>query len=237
MALTQTQAQIAENVRQFADVKGTTALLRHPNANVYDYINRAFGSIHRKLTEAGLGDRFISTTTVSITSGTSTYALPATFDHLLSVNIEVNGSTVWLKAFEENERAALTDSNTTFTGIPFAYRLRASNIEFLPVPTGDYEASLYFTPTPTSLATDGTDASTIWDTINRLDDYVIAYAAQFIFVKDKRLDMLQVAKQLLDEIGMEISAIGRSRDRNSPPRIRDEMMTNRYGRRLRLRGY
>src|SRR5687767_4008979 len=157
MALSQTQNQILENVRQFANAKGTTALLRHPNANVYDYINRAFGSLHRKLTEAGLGDRFISSTTVSVTSGTATYALPATFDRLLSLDMNANGSKYWLSKYEMNERPGLTDPSSTYTGVPLTYRLRGSNIEYLPTPGGSYTGTLWYVPTSSNLATDGTD--------------------------------------------------------------------------------
>lgn len=234
MALTQTQAQIAENVRQFADVKGTTALLRHPNANVYDYINRAFGSLHRKLTEAGLGDRFISSTTVSITSGTATYALSATFDRLLSVDVTANGAKYWLTKYELNERAGLTDASATYTGVPVTYRLRGSNIEYLPTPAGSYSSTIWYVPTPTNLATDGTDASTVFDTINRLDDYLIAYAAQFVSIKDSKADKLAWSKQIIGEISEEIRALAHSRDMNSPPRPVNERPTNRFGRRAHV---
>jgi hypothetical protein len=234
MALTQTQGQIAENVRQFANAKGTTALLRHPNTNVYDYINRAHGSLHRKLTEAGLGDRFLSTTTVTTASGTSTYSLPATFDHLISIDMSANGAKFWLSGHEMNERPGLTDPSATYTGVPLTYRLRGSNIEYLPTPSGVYTSVLWYVPTPTNWATDGSDSSSLFDTINRLDDYIIAYAARFIATKDRAWDLVNECKELCKEIAEEIEVIGHARDRNSPPRPINERPTNRFGRRMHV---
>lgn len=231
MSLTQTQAQILANVRQFADAAGTTALQRHANANVYDYINRALGSLHRKLTEAGLGDRYLSSTTMSLTSGTATYSLPATFDHLISVDLTANGTKTWLVAYEMHERPALTDPASTFSGTPICYRLRGSNIEYLPTPGSSYSSVIWYVPTPTSWATDGTDASSTFDTINRLDEYLVAYASRLIAVKDKKWDLVGQCKALMEEIGDEIASIGHARDRNSPPRPVDEMMHDRFGRR------
>lgn len=230
MALTQTLAQIRESVRQYADVKGTTALLRHPDATVNDYINRALGSLHRKLDEAGVGMQFLSSSTVTTSAGTATYSLPADFRHLISLDLTANGVKTWLVGYEVHERAALTDPSATFAGVPFTYRLRGSVVELLPTPQGVYSGTLWYVPTPTQFATSGGDAST-WDTIDRLDDYLVAYAAKLIATKDKKKDLFAAAKDTMQELDDEIRAIGRRRDMNSPARPVDEYMTNRWGRR------
>ena len=68
------------------------------------------------------------------------------------------------------------------------------------------------------------------DTINRLDDYIIAYAARFIAIKDKNWDLAGQCKALIDEMTPEIEALGRNRDRNSPPRVLDTRTRDRWGR-------
>lgn len=234
MSLNQTQAQILANVRQMTDTAGTTALLKHPSANVYDYINRALASLHRKLTEAGLGDRYLSSTTVTTVSGTATYSLPATFDHLISVDLEANGAKGWLTAYEMHERPMLTDPNAITSGVPVTYRLRGSNIEYLPTPMGVYTSTLWFVPTPTNWATDGSDATSTFDTINRLDEYVIAAASVPIAFKEKNWGLKKELDGVVSGIGEELAAIGRMRDRNSPPRPVDDTLTNRFGRRSRF---
>ena len=60
MALTQRRDEIRDNVRRMANVEGTTALVRHPNTDLNDYINRAIGSLHRILTDAIPDQRLLS---------------------------------------------------------------------------------------------------------------------------------------------------------------------------------
>jgi len=229
MALNQTLAQIRTNVRRFTDSGGTNATVRHPDADCNDYINRAFGSLHRILTDSLPDQRALSSTTVTTVSGTSTYALPPDFDHLISVDLTANGVKVWLVGYEMHERPSLSDPATSYTGVPYTYRLRGSNIELLPTPGGVYTGTLWYVPTPSQLSN---DAST-YDTINRLDDYIIAYASRFIAIKDKNWDLAAQCKALIEELREEVQTIARGRDKNSPPRIVDEMHADRWGRRVR----
>ncbi len=229
MALTQTRALIRANVRRFTDTGGTNALQRHPDADLNEYIDRALGSLHRALSEYMPDNRLLSSTSVSLVSGTTEYALPATFDHLISVDISANGHKSWLVAYEMHERAALTSPDLMTAGVPVAYRLRGSSIEYLPTPSGSYTSVVWYVPTPTQFTGD----SETYDTINRLDDYLVAYASQFIAIKEKNTTLLGVCKDLYGELKTEISMVARSRDKNSPPRVVDESMANRWGRRPR----
>lgn len=231
MALTQTLTQITANVRQFTDTGGTNALVRHPTANLYDYINRGLGSLHRLLTEQLPDQRFLSSTTVTTESGVTEYDLPADFDHLISIDLSANGGKTWLTAYEMHERAALTDPSTGSISQPMFYRLRGSSIEYLPSPNGVYTSTLWYVPTPTQLAT-GSDT---FDTINRLDDYVIAYASRFVAVKDKNGELKNLCNELMAELRGDVMIVARNRDKNSPSRIVDEMQANRWGRGRRVR--
>lgn len=225
MALTQTLTQLTANVRRFADIGGTNALVRHPDADLYDYLNRAFGSLHRILTEQLPDVRVLSSTTVTTSAGTATYALPADFDHLISVDLTANGSKTWLLSYEMHERASLTAPSSAGIGVPLAYRLRGSNIEYLPTPTGVYTSVLWYVPTPSQL----TSGAQTYDTINRLDDYLIAYAARFVAVRDKNSDLVGICNQMIAEFRREAEQAARGRDKNSPSRIVDESFANRWG--------
>lgn len=232
MALNQNLAQIRENVRRFTDTRGQNALARHPDADVNDYINRAFGSLHRILTESLPDQRVLSSSTITTVAATSTYNLPSDFDHLISVDLTANGVKSWLVAYEQHERPALTDPNGSYQGVPFRYRLRGSVIELLPTPQAVYTGTLWYVPTPSQLSSD----SSSYDTINRLDDYIIAYASRFVAVRDKNWELAGACKSLVEELRGEVETLARSRDKNSPPRIVDESYADRWGRRLR-RGY
>lgn len=227
MALNQSLEQLRNGVRKFANIQGTTALARHPDADINDYINRGLGSLHRRLTQALPDQRILSSTTITTEDGVSTYALPALFDFLISIELTAAGGRRWLTAYEMSERPYIVAPNQPTTGIPTVYRLRGGNIEFLPTPGDEYTPLLWYIPSATQLSS---DAST-FDTIDRLDDYVIAYAARFAAIKDKNWDVVNVAcKPMLDELIPEIEALGRNRDRNSPPRIVDVRERDRWGR-------
>lgn len=226
MALNQRQDAIRANVRKFANVQGTTALLRHPDADLNDYINRALGSLHRKLITALPDQRYLSSTTVTTEADVSTYGLPADFDHLISIDLNANSHRTWLNAYEMSERPMLTSADESFTGIPFSYRLRAANIEYLPTPGGVYTSTLWYVPRATQLTQD----AAVFDTISRLDDYLIAHASRPIAIKDKNWDLVTACKNVLDELSGDIEVISRGRDKNSPPRVVDVYQSNRWGR-------
>ena len=227
MALTQTRTQIRANVRRLSDTGGTNALERHPDTDLNEYIDLALGSLHRALSEGNAGQRYLSSTSVSITASTATYALPATFDHLISVDLSANGHKTWLTAYEMHERPGLTSPDLNTLGVPMVYRLRGSNIEYLPTPDSTYTSVLWYVPTPTQFTA---DADT-FDTVNRLDTFLVAYASRFIAIKDKNTSLISMCDELLGELREEIAVVARNRDRNSPPRVVDEMAANRWGRR------
>lgn len=226
MALNRTQQEMRDGMRKFANVQGTTALLRHPDADCNDYLNRALGSLHRKLTTALPDQRILGSTTVTTSDGVTTYSLPAGFDFLISAELNADGHRSWLLGYEMSERATLASSDLPSDGIPFAYRLRGGNIELLPAPGDGHTVLLWYVPAASQLTANGQ----AYDTISRLDDYLIAYGARLIAIKDKQWDLVSAAKQIIDELDEEISALARNRDRNSPPRIVDQYLTDRWGR-------
>lgn len=231
MALTQSLEQMRDALRRFCNVQGTTALIRHPNADLNGYLARGLSRLHFRLTQAAPDQLYLSTTAISTSEGVTVYALPTNFKHLISVDLVINGAKHWLESFEMNERPILTSGDQFYTGIPFCYRIRGGNYELLPTPSGVFTGTLWYVPTTTELAS---DASTL-DTLNRLDDFVIAYAAQFVATKDGNATLMAMAQQVMGELEQEIEVIGRSRDLNSPSRIIDVYASDRWGRRRRYR--
>lgn len=231
MALTQTREQVRDNVRRTTDTRGSNALVRHPNTDLNEYINRGYAALYRKLTMVLPDQRFLSSSTITTVAGTTVYALPSDFDHLISIDLSANGTLAWLVSYEMNERPMLADPNAHGHGIPMTYRLRGSNIELLPSPSGVYTVTLWYVP---SVGQFTADANTL-DTIVRLDDYVISYASRCIAVQNKDWPLVNECRQQMADLDPELEAIARSRDKNSPSRIVDEMVTNRFGRRTSRR--
>jgi hypothetical protein len=229
MALTQTREDMRDALRSFTNTQGTTALLRHPDAELNGHLLRGLSRLRYRLNQQNPDQRILSSTSAATSDGTSLYSLPSDFSFLISVDIVANGTKSWLTSYEMHERAALTSADQPSSGIPFCYRLRGGNIEFLPVPGGAYTYTLWYVPHTTEFTSD----ASVLDTINRLDDFVIAYAGRFIATKDKNWDLLGECKALMAELEEEIAVLGRSRDQNSPSRITDVYRADRWGRRRR----
>ena len=218
MALTQTREQVRDNVRRGADIRGTNALVRHPNTDLNEYIHRGYAALRRKLDVIVPDQRFLSSAAISTVAGTELYALEADFDHLISIDVLANGTLTWLTSYEMRERPGLASPSAAGTGIPMTYRLRGSNIELLPSPSGVYTVTLWYVPTATLAAAD----ATTFDTIIRLDEYVISYAMLQVAVRDKNWALAGECRTAMAELDPELEAIARSRDKNSISRIVDE---------------
>ena len=200
MGLNQTLAQMRASARDFGNFKGATALLRHPDAAMNDAINVALGSLRRKLDEVDSGQRWLASTTITTANGTATYSLPVTFEHLISVDLSANGVRSWLTAFEMHERPSLLSPTSPSAGTPFCYRVEGSNIEYLPTPSGIYTSLLWFIPSAQQFATGGSDDAVTFDTLNRLDEYVIAYAVRLRATKDKNWDLVNECRTLCAQL-------------------------------------
>lgn len=232
MSLDQSLAQLVINIRRFTDTGGVSARERHPDASLYDYTNRALGSLHRLLTSALPDQRILAGDTITTADGTSLYDLPRDFESLISIDLSANGYKSWLIAYEMHERPMLTSPQMDSIAVSSSYRLHgATQIEYLPTPRGIYTSQLWYVPTATQLSA-GDDT---FDTINRLDDYVIPYASRPIAVRDKNWELVAECKRQIDEFRAEVLEVARKRDRNSPSRIVDEQMANRWGRTRRFR--
>jgi hypothetical protein len=228
LALNQTLTQLINSTRKCADIEGTSALLRHPDSDVTDYVNRGVAALCRILTLYIPDQQYLSSASVTLVSGTATYSLNSTFRNLISVDLTANGTKSWLTAYNMNERPILSDSNIASSGIPLFYRLRAANIEYLPTPgASGYTSTLWYVPVPVQLSSGGT---TTFDTIDRLDDYIIWYAAREVAKKDRLWDLHNALSQNLSELRSDIQTLARSRDMNSPPRVRDDYANDRFGR-------
>lgn len=225
MALSRTIDQMVDALRRSTDTQGTAALERHPDADVFDYVNRGIAALDRLLKRFDNGQRYLSSSTITTVSGTETYALPADFMHLVSLSGTFDGEVRWLTSYEMNERPALADTNAGWTGEPLYYRLRGDNVSLLPTPAAVYTLTLWYSPAPSTLTTTQT-----YDTIARLDDYIVAYAAQFICEKDRNWEHYDRLGARMARLESEVEAIGRNRDMNSPARIIDVAERDRFGR-------
>ncbi len=229
MSITQTLAELTTNVRRTTDTLGTSAAARHPDANIYDAVNRGIAALHRKLTQTIPDQRSLSSYSGSLTAGTSTVALStisSSFERLISIELTANGSKHHLTRYQMQERPGLL-SPTGQRAQPQHYRIIGSNLEFLPTPDSAYTILVWYVPDASQLTAGGSI-----DTIARLDDFIIWYASREIATRDSKWQLIATLDQRLREISADIETYGRNRDMQEPPSIINERAMDRYGRSL-----
>lgn len=227
MPLTQTLALLRGNVRRQCDIEGTDALARFPDVEVNDYVNRGVAALYRILVRSRGDQRFLSSTSITTVAGTSGYSLNAAFMTLISVEGTVDGRPIWFEAYQPEEHAFLADADSGWGSAPIYYAIRGgTTIDFLPTPQAVYSLTAWYVPAPTALSS---DSDTI-DTIARLDDYVIWWASREVAAKQGAADREAAMTAKLAVLEPEIEALARRRDHNSPPRMIDDDLHDRYGR-------
>ncbi len=224
MPTSRTLEQLRDSVQRVADVRAFTA--RHSEESVNDLVNRGLGALNRLCASVNPEFRPIASYAIE-TDGTNTvYGLPPSFRHLISVEYVADGVKTWLQPYEMFERAEL-DPAEPEAGQAYAYRLLGTNIELLPLPEDGHTATLWYGTTATQLSDDESSV----DVSDRLDDYVIWWAAREIAMDRadwERHDRLSAKIASLEE---EIRIIARSRDVSAPSRVVDvRTYTDRYGR-------
>lgn len=226
MALTRTLAQLRDAVQRTADVVAFTD--RHPTAYLNDLVNRGIGALHRQTAIIDPEFRPLASTTITADGSSSLYPLPAAFRSLISAEYTGgDGVKVWLLPYEMHERAALADdSTTTYTTDAQYYKIIGSNIELLPTPAEDHETLLWYATTASQLTLDGDQ----FDVYDRLDDYIIWWAAREI--ADERGDWERSDRLSAKIAAMtaDIQTLAHHRDLSGPARIVDLRQADRYGR-------
>jgi hypothetical protein len=234
VALTRTLTQLRDSTRRAADVVAFTD--KHPNSAVNDLINRGLGALQRLTAQVNPEFRPLASTTITTDGDNTLYALPADCRSIISVEYTGDSSDqkTWLIPYEMHERAALSESAATdgFSRA-HAYRQIGSNLELLPLADADHQALVWYATTATQLSD---DADTV-DVFDRLDDYVIWWAAREIAMERGDWERHQVLDGKIAAMTGDIMVLARQRDVSHPGRIVDVNMADRYGRHRRRGWY
>lgn len=233
MPLTRTLAQFRDAVQRTAGIVAFVGTgKRHSQDQVDDNINRGFGALQRITAAIDPEFRPIASTTFTTDGSATEYGLPINCRSVLAVHYTIDGKSVWLTPYELPERPALinmtTDSSSTRA---HHYKVLGSNIEFLPRPASGHTVLLWYAPTVTQLSSPTSAA----DVFERLDDYVIWWAAREIAMDREDYERHDRLTQKIEGMEEQIAICARSRDLSQPARIVDLRMADRYGRWRRTR--
>ena len=199
-------------VRQMADIVNNNVCT---DAEINSYLNLELDELYDLLIDT-YEDYFISSSSISIVSGTASYAIPSDFYKIRGVDIIISASESFsLRAFQFEER----NQYGTGDAKSLRYQLRGSLLHFIPSPTVTVTGTLWYIPARTDTASGGS-----FDSINGWHDYAIAGAA--IRCNNKQeTDVSWLIKQKND-IKERVLSLASKRDVGSPRRVVD--VTQRY---------
>lgn len=216
MPLTTTLEDMADAVQRTADV--VAFVDKHPLTRIYDLINQGLGALSRLCRTTNPLFQPIASTTVTADGVATIYSLPSNFRSLLSVEYTTDGRKVWLQPYAANERAALTSPEIRSSSLrAVGYALIGRNIELLPLPPSGDTALLWYATTVTQLEAPDSPV----DTMERLDTYVIWWAAREIAMEREAWDRHDRLTTKMEALEGEIRILARSLDLSNPARVPD----------------
>jgi len=220
-------------VRRSADVIEFTD--KHPDTRINDLINQGLGALSRLCRTTNPEFQPVASTTIPFDGLATAFGLPSNFRTLLSVEYSGDsGARKWLEPFERFEHAVLSDPDTTSASTSAGgYRLLGTNLEFLPRPPSGHSALVWYATTVTQLAADASP----FDTMERLDTYVIWWAAREIAADRENWERHDRLSSKLGELEADIRILARSKDLSIPKRIVDLRFATRGLRLARSRGW
>ncbi len=222
MPLTRTREEMVTAVQYTADVLVFTD--KHPATRLNDLVNQGLAALSRICRSVNPKFQPLASTTVTTDGIATLYALPSNFRSLISVEYtDGNNSKVWLDKFGQEQRAILSSRDAQSTSLrATGYMVVGSNIEFLPRAPEDHTALLWYATTVTQLTSDAQP----WDTMERLDSYVIWWAAREIAQERENWARCDRLTQWMEKLEAEIRILARSIDLSGPERVTQTAYAN-----------
>jgi hypothetical protein len=217
-----TLAQLRLDARLYADQRPGSASSFITEPELTRLVNRKARELYDMLVEARGSDYYATEGAIAIVAGTTRYSLPADFYQLSSVTLE------WTtQDFELIFPVGSTRERNRFEGVngrwpawsrfsQKGYKLRASQIEFLPEPRGDVTCRLQYVPVYTDMTADGDT----FDGINGWEKMVALGVAIEMRIIEKRSasDLADLYREQLARI----ETMKSERDAEAPKEIVDE---------------
>lgn len=209
MARTATLTVLIADTRKAADMEGSTFV---SDSEITRYLNQSATELYDLLVEKS-ADYYVTSGTVSVVAGTSTYALPASFYKLLSAEVPLGGEMSYImQPFAWAHRHLYGEAGWGCG--PVAYQLRGGNITFVPEPDAAYTVTVWYIPAFTDLSA-GSDTL---DGVNGWEEYVTLDAAIKCLRKEESdVSLLMAQKEMLRERIIRNA----HRDQGEPHRIID----------------
>jgi hypothetical protein len=229
MASMVTLTELELSARRLADVE--TDLKRFPQAEVWDYINRAIKHFHTELLRVRGQGYSLSDTFITTSQGVEMYGLPATFLQATKVWTIVDGRERVLRGYEPYETDGIRDqvSWDSPLGEFSRWRLVGDNISLRPTPPSSKTVFIRYVTTLVKL----TSGSNTIDGIDGFDEFIVAWAARRMAIKDNKMELVGTLSQDIQDTLERLRVTWRSRNAAEPVRMLDtrgDTEARHYGR-------
>lgn len=228
MALTRTLAQIVDAIQRTADVVAFTD--KHPVSYIKDLACRGIAALDIIIKTTDTEFRPLGSTTYTTDGIASTFGLPVDCRSIIAIEYTVDGQKDYLDPFEWVERPLLVDADLSgsTTGRARGYKRIGSNLEVLPRPDANQTIQVWYSTT----ASQPTADSDTVDVYDRLDSYIIWWAAREIAAERENWQRVAFLDRQLATAEGDIRVLARSRDLSAPTRIVDRKnIRDAFGRR------
>lgn len=211
------------SVRRRANIESQTGFI--PDAEIVEYLNTHLADLYDKLVQAGGQPRMRTAYSVSLVSGTDTYALPGDFYQLQSIDILISANQrISARPFMEYERNTFKGWNTPWTvGRPVYYRLQGDNIVFIPMPSASFTAEMHYYAAFQSLVNVGDR----FDGVNGWEEYAIWLAVADC--KGKGDEDPSYAMGRAGQLAVRIEGLAPQRDAGGAERVQDVLYDDSAG--------
>ena len=229
--LTTTLALLQTAVQLRADVVGSVST--YGLTEITDYINRGIARVHGLLAKSGepyyrtlanfmlvgTQQNYYTTAAVGVPAGTA--VLPTDIFMVEALDIQLQNN-LWSNCDRMNwEERNDYQQNSTFSPLVQAkFQFMGSgaqaSIYITPPPQGGLPARVWYWPVPVVLVS----AGDTWDTANRWDEYVIAFAARLIAERDENYQLSMRLDQTIAQMDETIKVEGENRIKGAAIKIR-----------------
>lgn len=144
---TRTLAQLRTEIRNRGEIDSDFV----PDSELNRMINAAYADYYGYLVDCNR-DLFLSSGTISVSSGTQTYALPTDCWKIVGVEVLEGSDYYTLTAFNFSERNRCKDGSDK---LATRYRAMADNLWLEPKPQWSGTIKIWYIPEPTELSADG----------------------------------------------------------------------------------
>jgi len=215
MAKTATLLSLRTQIRERCNMESSEFI---SDSELNSFINSSYSELYDLLVSR-FEDYYTTTTTSTVASGASSFAVPSDFYKLRGVDRQVGSSTDYyaLLKFNFSERNWRNRrlNRTLFGQSNINYRLVGNNVELVPEDHAPGSYKLWYIPTYTTLSADGDTV----DGVNGWEEYIIVDACIKCLEKEESsTSMFEKQKVKLEQRIEEMASL---RDIDQPDRISD----------------